>query len=120
MKGLLMTALLSVLCTSAFAQELVVYNGGIGSDEREAVTATGTRLVFFQEGGAFVARVEVQIQDQNGREVLNTTSLGPWLILKLPRGRYQVQASLDPTNTRSGYIEVDAGNEEYAFMFRPE
>lgn len=73
--------------------------GGIGSDESEALKGAmkdyPLALIFArpQEGGAaYLSDVWVAIQDGRGKPVLNATAEGPYLLVKLPPGRYTVSA----------------------------
>ena len=101
----------------AAAQDYVVFNGGISTEERATAPDTGTRLVFFVRAGNFLSNVTVLVKDASGRELVNTVTLGPWLILNLPAGRYQVQASIAEGETQSLAIDVDGSSREYGFMF---
>jgi hypothetical protein len=107
-----------LLCSVSAAQGVVVWSGGVGTDERESAPTTGTKLVFFVESGSFLSGVQVLIKNANGAEVVNTVSTGPWLILNLPSGRYQVTATRSEGNAQGGYIDVDGSNQEFAYMFR--
>jgi hypothetical protein len=98
------------------AQEYVVWSGGIGLDERETAPKDGTKLVFAAEEGKFVANVKVQVMDASGKKLVDTVSDGPWLILKLPAGRYSVQAQVNSA-AQGGNIDVSEGNQEFAFKF---
>jgi hypothetical protein len=62
--------------------------------------------------------VQVSIKGADDREVVNTVTDGPWLILNLPNGRYSAQASIAPGNVQSGFFDVDGSNRKYGFMFR--
>jgi hypothetical protein len=73
--------------------------GGVGDDERfafdELRKAFNLELVFAAKGGAYVADVDIVIQDKSGREVLRTRAEGPRLLARLPQGAYKVTASYD-------------------------
>ena len=97
------------------AQDYILWNGGIGLDEREQAPSNGTRLVFFADSGSFLAGIKVQIK--NMTELVNTTTNGPWLILDLPAGQYQVRAVLNDDNAQGGLINVDGSSQEFAYMF---
>ena len=109
---------LSLLPTQVLhAQDYIVWSGGIGLDERETAPKDGTRLVFFAEEGKFVADVKVQVTDAAGKLLVDTVIDGPWLILKLPAGRYRVQAQVNGA-AQGGNIEVDSGSQEFGFQFK--
>lgn len=103
--------------TAALAQDRVLFNGGISLEERMSAPATGTKLTFFVRAGNFLSNVSVVVKDQSGQELVNTVTRGPWLILDLPAGRYQVSASIDSGETQSLVIAVDDKPQEIGFMF---
>lgn len=119
----LLMAVATLLCMQtpvlAAQDTAVLWSGGIGADERETAPKDGTRLVFFAEGGSFVSAVKVQVSDSSGKAVVDTVTNGPWLILRLPAGRYRVKAELEGAAAQGGMIEVAEGsNREFAFQFR--
>lgn len=73
--------------------------GGVGLEEREAILAGAAdynlKVVNAIPGGAYVADITVSVRNASGQEVLRTTLDGPWLLARLPAGRYTVSAS-DP------------------------
>ncbi|MDF2861527.1 carboxypeptidase-like regulatory domain-containing protein [Achromobacter mucicolens] len=77
-------------------------SGGIGIDESEAMKAASSSyplaLTFAaQRGGKadYVADVTVAIRDAQGKAVLQTTSQGPYMLVKLPAGSYKISATYD-------------------------
>lgn len=95
----------------------VVFNGGITIEERASAPEEGTKLEFFAQGGPYVSDVHVRVADSAGNELVNTVTDGPWLILDLPDGEYNVFASLDDGSAQSGKIQVDSRAEAYGYMF---
>ena len=82
----------------------VVYrSGGIGEDESMAMRRIAVNypleLEFLQKvpGGheEYVADQDVVIKDDAGRTVLHTRADGPFLLARLPPGRYTIAATLD-------------------------
>ncbi len=80
-------------------QGTVTYlTGGVGKEESEALKKIQGRyplsLLFVERGGPntwhYLANVRVTIQDAAGRTLLETTAEGPFLLAKLPEGRYTV------------------------------
>jgi hypothetical protein len=71
--------------------------GGVGLEEREAILAGAgdynLKVVNAIPGGAYVSDTTVTVVNAAGTEVLRTTLDGPWLLAKLPPGRYTVSAS---------------------------
>ncbi|MVW72734.1 carboxypeptidase-like regulatory domain-containing protein [Bordetella sp. 15P40C-2] len=73
--------------------------GGFGADESNAIKAASSQyplaLTFSStQGGAYVANVKVRITDARGNTVLDTTG-GPYVLVKLPAGRYKVSATFN-------------------------
>lgn len=74
--------------------------GGIGSDESEAIKSAmkdyPLALIFArpQEGGAaYLSDVQVSIDNEAGKRVLEVKPDGPYLLVKLPPGSYKVTAT---------------------------
>jgi len=82
-------------------QGAVVYrSGGIGADESAAMKAAAGHYpleVLFAERNetgtaAYEAGARISIRDDKGKEVLSTVSAGPFLLARLPAGRYTLTA----------------------------
>lgn len=71
--------------------------GGIGIKEQERLNAVAgkfnLKLVFTLHEGNYIADVNVVVKDENGRTVLTERADGPFLMAKLPAGRYTVEAT---------------------------
>jgi hypothetical protein len=71
-------------------------SGGIGVDEQERLLARekefNLKLVFTLIEGNYLADVLVTITDAKGRKLLEHVAQGPFLLAKLPPGRYTVIA----------------------------
>lgn len=72
-------------------------SGGVGLDESTALRAAQHQwplsLRFTGPASAYVSNVHVQIVDGKGATVLDTTSKGPYMLVRLRPGRYTVHAS---------------------------
>lgn len=70
--------------------------GGVGTREQEEMSALAKDydvfLVMSSESGAYLAGVELAFRDAEGRDVLLATSRGPFFLIDLPDGRYEVTA----------------------------
>lgn len=106
----------ALLASPAVAQDPVIWSGGVGIGERAEAPEEGTRLEFFAPTGAFLANVEVTITDDQDREVVDTSVNGPWLILDLPEGQYQVEATTDRRERASARIDTDAQQRSFGIM----
>lgn len=72
--------------------------GGIGADETAALEAQREQyslwlITAVRVSGAYLADVQLRIADERGRMVLERQMGGPWLLVNLPLGRYELQAS---------------------------
>ncbi|MBV8260390.1 MAG: carboxypeptidase regulatory-like domain-containing protein [Paraburkholderia sp.] len=81
-------------------------SGGVGLDESRALQSAQhdwpLSLRFTQRSGEYVADVRVQITDSHGASVLDTTSRGPYMLVRVRPGRYSVHVShagVDKTST---------------------
>jgi hypothetical protein len=76
-------------------------SGGVGDDERQQMEKMAAdyplQLLFATKGSPneFLAGVTVQIKDKDGKLVLDTVSKGPYLLAKMPAGKYSVSADND-------------------------
>jgi hypothetical protein len=71
--------------------------GGVGDDSIERLNSLAgsfnLKLVFAMNSGNYVSGVRVAIADSAGKTVLDTTSEGPWFLVKVPAGNYQIVAT---------------------------
>jgi hypothetical protein len=72
-------------------------SGGVGQDESKALQGAAREwplsLRFTGPGGEFLADVRVRIADAHGGDVLDATSRGPYMLVKVPPGRYTLHVS---------------------------
>lgn len=78
--------------------EVKYVSGGVGLEEREYLKSVQSnynlKLVFAVKTKEYLSDVRVVIQDPKGKTYLNTTSDGPWMLIKVPEGSYIVQATV--------------------------
>ncbi|NUZ04283.1 hypothetical protein [Piscinibacter koreensis] len=71
-------------------------NGGGGTETRDAIARLEPgftlKVVFSEATGAFTVADRLAIRG-NGGEVLSIANAGPWVLVKLPVGRYTLDAS---------------------------
>lgn len=82
--------------------EVSYLSGGIGQTEASAIKHVAKNypleLEFIAKAkpkDEYLADVKVQIKDAHDNMVLNTTSDGPFLLAKMPAGKYMVSADHD-------------------------
>lgn len=64
-------------------------------DQMDKLTGNfNLKLVFALNSGNYVSDVRVKIMDAAGKTLLETTADGPLFMARLPKGRYQIAATL--------------------------
>jgi len=77
-------------------------SGGAGTEAVDRLRSMepefNLKMVFALSSGEYLADVKVQVVDAANRLVLDTSTEGPWLLVRLPAGNYQVNASYRRAN----------------------
>ena len=81
------------------SQNGVTYvTGGVGQDEVQAFRAAAPgynlRMTFASRTGSYLSDVDVTIHSGAGRPVLVVRTAGPFLLVRLPAGSYQIKAKI--------------------------
>jgi hypothetical protein len=89
-------------------------SGGVGKDESDALRAAQhswpLSMRFTGPTADYLADVHVKITDAHSADVLDATSRGPYMLVKLRPGHYTVQASYkDHTQSKSVTIPAKGG-----------
>jgi len=96
-------------------------SGGVGRDEstalRQARSQWPLALLFSGPGSAYVADVKVQIANAGGATVLDTMSHGPHMLVRLPPGRYTVNATYSGVTRRQTVNVAGNGSARATFSF---
>jgi hypothetical protein len=99
-------------------------SGGVGEDEAKAMHQALNRwplsMSFFGPAGVYLADVRVRIVDSKGKEVLQTDTLGPYLLASLPSGRYTIYARYTTEEQRRVINVSGRGHYRLLFRFRTE
>jgi hypothetical protein len=94
--------------------------GGIGSDESTAMRAEMKNhplaLLFAQQGGAYMADVDVTIRAPAGQPAMVFRADGPVCLIDLPPGSYEVQATRGAVTHRES-VTVGGGAKTVDFRF---
>lgn len=114
---------LAAAASSAFAQapmpqpktqgNVTYLSGGAGSEEVDYLKSQmkdySLALMFSRTGGDYAANVAVAIKDGRGNTVFEAPSTGPYLLVKLPSGKYSVTATYqNDAKTRSVTVDGSA------------
>ena len=98
--GAALAATQTLLPAERYEGPVAFITGGIGKDEAKAFERAEKRfplaLEFVDRAGKrdeFIAGANVKVTDAHGKAVLSTTVDGPFLLAKVPSGRYTVAAT---------------------------
>lgn len=100
-----------------YADDYIIWSGGISAEERAQAPTRGTKIVFFEEGGPYLADVFVTVTSESGANLVSSNCPGPWLILNLPTGKFKVTARRQNGEEQGVRIDTTSGIKEYALMF---
>jgi hypothetical protein len=96
-------------------------SGGVGQDESKALQAAQSQwplsLRFTGRNAEFLADVRVQIVDSHGANVLDTTSRGPYMLVRVRPGRYTVHASHNGVDKTSAVTVGSNGSARASFVW---
>lgn len=100
-------------------------SGGIGDDEAQAMKAAAAdyplTLELATAGPArdpYIADAKVQIRDRQGNPVLNTTTEGPFLLVRLPSGMYTVDVEWNGAQ-KQRTVQVAANGRQHIVLEFP-
>jgi len=96
-------------------------SGGVGLEEATALNDEKSHyalaiLTATKGSGAFLAHVRIRITDEKSNQVLDTVMDGPWLLVDLAAGRYQVEAFQD-TRTQTNVVTFGAGDHRQTVFY---
>ncbi|MCY0387515.1 carboxypeptidase regulatory-like domain-containing protein [Robbsia sp. Bb-Pol-6] len=87
----------SALPAAAQQGDVQFLSGGVGLDESKAIKAAAAKwplsLEFIGGSRDYVSDVALVIVDDKGSKILETSSQGPYMLVRLKPGTYTVQAS---------------------------
>ena len=108
------------------AQGSISYiSGGISSDEAQAMKAAAADYpltlelaVAGSERDPYIADARVQIRDLRGNAVLDTTTEGPFLLVRLPSGTYTLNVQWNGAQKRKT-VQVAANKRQHVMFEFP-
>lgn len=85
-------------------------SGGVGDAEQAAIHERADEfdvwLTLARADGAFLSAVDVRVENAAGETVLDTTTRGPFLLMRLPAGRYALRARADDMRAERRVFDV--------------
>lgn len=75
-----------------------------------------TKLVFTADQGAYLADVAVRIEEESGGQVFQAHCDSPWLVIDLPKGKYDVFATARDSYESSVELTVDGQQQTSAIL----
>lgn len=98
-------------------------SGGVGVGEREAMMQMAEnfnlKLVFADSEGHYLAGTHVMIRKPGGETLLTTTATGPWMLVHLPAGSYEVVSTcrMEP---KTRHVRIGQGLQSVVFSWKAE
>ncbi|CAD6544812.1 peptidase associated/transthyretin-like domain-containing protein [Paraburkholderia metrosideri] len=96
-------------------------SGGVGLDESKALQQAQSHwplsLRFTGPSSEFLADVKVRVVDAQNNEVLNTSSRGPYMLVKLHPGHYTVHAQYKDHDESKAVTVTGNGSAKLAFYW---
>ena len=100
-------------------------SGGVGEDEAQVMRAAAAdyplTLELATTGQArdpYIANARVEIRDQRGQPVLNTTTDGPFLLVRLPSGNYTLDVEWNGAQQQRN-LQISADKRQHVFVEFP-
>jgi hypothetical protein len=95
--------------------------GGVGTEEVATLTDEKKRyalaiLTAAKGSGAFLADVRIRITDGQSHLILDTVMDGPWLLVDLPAGRYQIEA-FQNARVQMKFVRFSTGDHRQAVFY---
>lgn len=111
---------LVIISFSVKAETIELHSGGVGLNQRESSPSASFHLILATSRGAFLAGVDVDLENSQGRSVAKINNAGPWVWGDLPAGSYRVIAKRAKTGEmQSAYFEItDRSSKTVNLVFR--
>ncbi len=99
-------------------------SGGVGDEDAQRMKQLRAEypleLMFVARGNPnqYLSAVKVQIADRSGKAVLDTVSDGPFLLAKVPPGRYTITADSEGSTKRQT-VQVGGKTQRVTFVWPP-
>jgi hypothetical protein len=91
---------------------------GVGSGKDDPRWASYPVKVEFSNGGAqFLSGAHVKLAGASGKTMAELDCSGPWVLFKLPRGKYNVSATIDNVTHSASFSPPDHGQKRVELQF---
>lgn len=136
MKYILLLLCLHLSVATAFAQTetesgltpvttesgVVYVNGGIGSEQQQALKAMrhdfNLQLTFAEKGsGEYLSNVHLSIDDSSGTQLVKSKGVGPIFLVKLAPGTYQINARSGDKSQKKNISVNKSGTKDVYFYW---
>jgi hypothetical protein len=96
-------------------------SGGVGTEEVATLSDERKRytlaiLTAAKNSGAFLADVRIRISDARLKLVFDTVMDGPWLLIDLPAGSYEIEATQD-SRVQKKFVTFTAGDHRQTVFY---
>ena len=97
-------------------------SGGVGGEEMNSLNGergqyTVSILTASKGTGAYLSGAHIVITDGKAGPILSTVMDGPWLLIDLPAGSYQIDAIYGDTTQTSKFTFAAGGHRQSVFYF---
>jgi hypothetical protein len=99
-------------------------SGGIGKEQSDAILGEGRSWPLMLElaqgdapDAAYISDVQVTIKDRSGNTVLDTVTEGPYLLVRLPPGKYAIEASYESITRHRDVTIAKEGNRKITLLW---
>jgi hypothetical protein len=97
-------------------------SGGVGEGERadmKKMTDDYNLKLVFASGGRYLSGVDVEIRKPGGERMLAAKSSGPWMLIDLPAGSYEVVSTVR-AESMTRRVQVGQDFQSVVFEWKPE
>jgi hypothetical protein len=108
---------------TATPERVEFLSGGIGVGEREDLAVRGKEfnlkvVTAAERSGAYLAGVRVKAINAGGAAVFDVTMDGPWLLAKLPPGKYALEAQFEG-KALATTLAIPESGQRHAYLYWP-
>jgi|SRR5579871_2765437 len=98
--------------------------GGVGEDESKAILQAASSWPLTLElsrvatpRAEYISDVQITIKDKSGKTVLDMTAEGPYVLVKLPPGKYSLDAAFESKTLHRNITLQKGGSKRISLMW---